>query len=487
LPDTDKDSPGFVSKAHETAMRKIRPVRDVVEGTDRMRRAARLYLPQHPGEDENTYNRRIVRGRLFNATKRTLKGLVGLIYRKQPTIPDSFPPEITTHLENIDNAGSDLVMFARDFTEEAFQDGLAHALVTFPMVNPDTILTLADERNAGLRPYWTCVKHADITNYRFVRRAGRDVLTLVAIQEDTSLPDGLFGEKFVSRRRILTLDKAGAAWELFEQDNTKGDDWLSIANGRYLKAGGQPFDQIPLVTAHLDRTGFMVGDPPLYDLAEENLEHWRVRSGHTNALHWASTPIPIFKGRNGDDELVLASDKGIDLPADGDAYWMEAQGKSLSESRDEQKDIEARMAALGLQMLVRETRGAETAQAKMLDKSEADSALVTASRAIEKALNQMVQVHAEWLGVTVAEDTRIELNKDFSGVMLDPAMAAQLLASLEAGHISRDTYWDALERGEVVKIPDRDLEIGKIEDESTASLERAVAAVVPEVEPADAA
>jgi hypothetical protein len=104
------------------------------------------------------------------------------------------------------------------------------------------------------------------------------------------------------------------------------------------------------------------------------------------------------------------------------------------------------MAALGLSMLQNETRAAETAEAKRMDKSEQDSALAVAARGLQDCLERALQFHAQYMGLT---DGTIEVNQEFEHLTLDSTQITAYSQLHQAGQISLDTLWAMLEDGNV--------------------------------------
>lgn len=463
---TREQGPAERGIAQQRQAAAVQICRDVYAGTLTMRERGELYLPRYPLETEERYRERLRNAVLFNAFKRTVKGLVGMVFRKDPQLGDDVPVQIRGdmergiigHWENIDNAGRHGTVFAHDVFENAKVDGHAHILVDYPEVDPDRIPTAADERNAELRPYWVDIPKRAVLRAQGETIDGRTVLIRFAYLETTTEPDGEFGEREVARVRQFTrtVDDAGRPAVLLDTWRREvehvGTEWRTrwIHEGQrtLMRSRTEPYPVIPVTTVYTNRTGFHESEPPLLDLALENIDHWQIRSDRKTSLHIAGVPVPIFIGVQRDESgsIPVSSEHGVILPLGGDAKYMEPTGAALSHSREELQDIEQRMAALGLSMLVRQTRAAETAEAKRLDKAEADSALVAAARGLEDALEEALYFHALWLGL--GDGGSLAVNRDYDTLMLDPQVVAQLREMVRDGLLTIDTLWDALEKGE---------------------------------------
>lgn len=293
------------------------------------------------------------------------------------------------------------------------------------------------------------------------------MLTAFAYRECVTEADGLYGDKEVERIRHYELvgkpDGPNVEYRVFEKQEEKaeGEQWVEIDSGI------MGIDRIPLVTAYTNRTGFMTSEPPLLDLALENIKHYQIRSDHDHVLHVASVPIPVFIGMDESDTITWGPHHGIKLPQDADAKYLEPQGVALDAGRQHLQDIEARMAVLGLSMLVRETRAAETAEAKRIDKNETDSQLAAAAHGLENAINEALDLHAAWLGMD--EGGSADVNRDFEVQHLDPAMVKELREMVASGQLSLETMWAKLVKGEILPDSfDPDEEKSRIEEEMVA-------------------
>jgi len=426
----------------------IRLVRDVYGGTRVMRDAGVKHLPKHPAEDDPTYQIRLKMALLFNALKRTVGGLNGMIFRKDVELTE-IDPNILEHTEDIDRRGRNLTEFAKQIAEDGLIDGVVFFHVDFPAVPDGAGETLADERALKLRPHWIPVRAKDFVSARF-NVDGDLTLRQFVYREWVTETSGAFLEEIVEQFRVLRPGKFFVfRYELVDGKRT---DKLKLFDTGVTNMPGSDPQEIPIVVVHAKRIGPFEGEPPLLDLAYENIAHYQVRADHLNAIHVANVPIPIFIGRERDDEegdeLKVGHGFGIDLPVDGDAHYMEWTGKSIENSRTELKDIELRMAVLGLAMLQRETRAAETAEAKAMDKAAEDSALASFAGNIESGLNRGLELHARWLAADKPGTATI--NRDYMITALDAATIDKLIQMVGGSMLSLDTLWATLVRGEIL-------------------------------------
>lgn len=459
MPKNKKDNPSVPGVVHERQQKALTIVDDVYEGTLRLRKKRAVYLPQFPREPDDAYKDRAETSVLYNAFRRTVQGLVGMVFRNDPELDDDVPEDLLSHAENIDQAGRALEVFARDVFEHGLRDGHSHIFVDFQRIEGQFDNALEEER-AGVRPYWVHIDKADVLSFRAERVQGEHILTQFVYRERVVRPDGDYAEQEVTRYRVYKLVRAASsegiereegtavAFEVFRRTDEKAHGAAESDDLQKVDEGVMDIGRIPLTTFYAARKGFMESDPPMLDLALENIKHFQVRSDRDTGIHVTNNPTPVFVGLE-PDEITVGSNNGIAIPnPEGSANYLEASGTGLESARQELQDIETRMAALGLAMLQRETRAAETAEARRIEKSETDSNLATAARSLQDALIEALGFHAEWLGKE--EAGTVSVNRDFEAQMLSPQMVQALVAMVDRQKLSLETMWEILERGEVL-------------------------------------
>lgn len=469
---TDDDHPGKTGLAVERQARALRIVRDVYEGTLKMRDRGEAYLPMFPKETPKHYTSRKDTAVLFNAFRRTVGGLTGMVFRKDPQPTEVVQEALVAELENVDMAGRDLATFARDHFQDAMTDGHAGIFVDMRKVDEGEFGSLLEERKE-LRPYWVSICKGDIVRFRTATVGGQIILVHLAFRETTTEQVGSYGEKEVTRIRefVLTTEEREpvVVWRTWRQ-RKEGDNstWYTETSGRL-----DGVTRIPFAVTYTGQCGYLESDPPLLDLAMENVKHWQKRSDRDNVEHVACCPIFVLVGVDEDPkELEIGPTVGVRVPQGGDAKYAEPQGVALQQGRESLKDIEHRMALLGLSMLMSESRSAETATSKRIDKSESDSQLAAAAKSLQAALTQALRFHVEWGGGKAEQAGEIAVNMDFENLRLEPQMVSAL-ADLVPDKLSVETLWDALAKGEVLPDTfDPETERQRLEEGDVAGLKQ---------------
>lgn len=436
----DKDSPAYLTPDYNAMLPELKIVRDVDAGYKRMQEQSRVYLPQHPAERGDDYLIRLNRPSFFNGFTRTHRGLTGMVFRTEPVLGEDVKPRIAEIWENIDNQGTHGNVFLKNVFDDALVAGHAAILVDAPVVEEPSIRTRADEQRQGIRPYWVHVRKDDITNWRTVVVKGELKLDMVVIREIVDEPDGEFGIEQFRQYRVLRRNDGAPTFELWREVGgrpAKYQEARAITN----------VTEIPLIPVYSGYVGFFLSRPPLIDLAHSNILHYQMNSDMLHAAHIANVPILFGKGFP-TDTVEIGPNSGIFIPAGGpdvDAKWLETTGAGIGLTRQILQDIEAQMAVLGLNMLKRETRAAETAEAKRLDKSEQDSALASAARSLQDAAELALQMTAEFMKEPTGGS--ISVNTDFMPEGMSPQMIAEYRNLVAANQLSLETMWAILEEG----------------------------------------
>jgi hypothetical protein len=455
----DPNKPNYTCQAYLTMKPKWIVMEDVNGGTDAMRLKCTSYMPQMPLEHIDDYKQRVKGSEFFAATARTVRGLVGMVFRRPPKLGTDINETLAQHWENIDGAGTNGEVFTREAYEAGMLLGHGAILVDYPVIDNNVKITLADEREAGVRPYWCFIKPEQILSWRNRTKYGQTELSQVVIRECTLEPVGAFGEDEVERYRVFTLNDlydpttntayTNVSWEVWEwQETDNKRDLVKTNSGSLINGKGKPMSRIPVTVFFTGpKLGWFSSSPPLLDLAHTNIAHWNVQSDHRHSLHKASIPLLVGIGRDTSEAVpAIGVNAMIDMPLGSDLKYVEHTGSALSATAQELKDIETRMAALGLAMLQSESRASETARARRIDKSEQDSALSSSARSLQDAIEEAFSFHAEYLGLPLEQDGSVLVNNDFEDLTPDPQAIAAFSALHLAGQISLDTLWTMLEQ-----------------------------------------
>jgi len=433
-------------------------VRDVYAGSRIVKEKSAEYLPQETKESNTAYKIRVARSVWWAGYRKTVRALVGMVFRKAPTV-EKPATQLEALLDDIDLQGNALNVFVKNCFRQAF-DGHMFILVDMPRPLDPAVATQADEY--GRRPYWCPRTKDQIINWvEGTNAKGEIVLTQVTIKECVKEQEGRFGEAEVEQWRVLYLVSGVLHWELWRKRQNEGG-----AEELYIEELGilPKIDFIPLVKVPTNSTGFMTSDPPLVDLAYMNVGHFQISSDHRHILHVANVPILVFEGREDDNaDVEIGPNAGIDIPIGGKVYYVEHAGQAIGAARQELQDTERRMGVVGLEILAPRTDAEQTATASLLDDSNQTSELGGMVEALEDAINMAFWMTARFLGMDDAAASQageFECNKDFQRFNLDPQMLQALSNIVLAGQLPVEELLYAMNRAEMLS-PGFDVEKAK--------------------------
>jgi len=422
--------------------------RDVVRGQQAVKQSGESYLPKLSGQDENQYKAYKERATFYNATGRTVDGLSGMAFRKDPVVKVPTVAEPIT--KDLDLAGVGIVRFADLCVEELIMVGFGGVLVDHP-VAPETPVSQADVQRAGLRPYLAFYCAETIYNWQFGRVNNLFQLTRVVLREDVASADPADEFKTITTEqyRVLDLTDTGYRQRIFRKDGA--GVFVQFGPDVFPKINGKPISRIPFYILNLSEAADGPSKPPIMDLVDVNLAHYRNTADLEHGVHYVGLPTPVVTGHRLEEGTSLAIGAGgawVFPNENAKAFFLEFQGAGLTQLRDVIKDKQEQMAALGARMLSPEKKAAETAETASIHRSGESAVLTSICDRVSEVLTSAIAFSVEWLGVT--GETSITLNTDFMPAAVDPALLREVFAMLQAGRISYESFWAILQRGELV-------------------------------------
>lgn len=428
------------------------------EGTESMRNAGRLYLPQEPNEDDTSYLRRLNRTTLHNFYKRTIQSGVAKVFSKDPHLEDATAPqEIDDFMLDVDTQGRNLAQFGKDLLEDGTNHGIGYLLVDYARVGQD-YSNLAEEQSAGNRPYWVKISAANVLDARSCKFANGERLGYFKFEEQVVEPssDGNTTSMY-QQVRIYKQDPAKPAvldaegnvlieptgetpvyFAVYRKTDQQGLNWTLQSWGTL------SVEAIPVVPMYTNKIGFMVGKPPLLDLAEINVEHWQAKSDYNNILHFATVPILFGSGIKPEldasgakkDVVIKANTMIATNDKDATLKYVEHSGAAIGAARQNIMDLEARMEKLGM-TLTQQLTGGVTATSTAITSAESNSLLKSFALNLQDSLNAALDFTAQYLKVTPS--ARIIINTEYAVDYTTDSTMADVLTAFNAGVIDQKT------------------------------------------------
>ena len=402
-------------------------------GTGAMRASGKTYLPQWPGESNQSYKDRLATATLFPAYSRTVSVLTGKPFAKPVTLGEDVPASIVKWLDDADLQGRNLHTFASEVSAEALAYGICGILADYPTVVG--LRTIADERQTGVRPYLVHITHESVLGWLTTSVNGAVVITQLRLLETVEVPDGEFATKQIEQVRVLEVGK-WTTWRKTREDDP--DSWAVF------DSGDRTLAPIPFVPIYGFRKGFLVGIPPMLELAYLNVEHWQSKSDQQTILHTARVPILFAKGLAPDAAMTVGAGSLMNGTGEhADLKYVEHSGRAIEAGRLSLLDLEDRMRQIGAELLIIKPGNTSVVQTQT-DNEQGMCDLKRIMQAVEDGLDQSLQFMADWVGE--ATGGHVTIFSDFGAASLAEASAALLFDMNSTGKLSNATTINELKR-----------------------------------------
>lgn len=471
LPTSDitETSPGYDRRIGQWTK-----VRDVLEGEDQIKDREVIYLPRPRGMKKVDFANYLQRANFYAVADRTLRGLTGLVFRVDPVI--NLPGRMQRLVEFASPEGYDLDQLVRESLREVLSLGRYGLLVDLP-----------EETDQDTVPFFATWRAEEIYRWEEVVDPATGIrnVTRVVVREEPSvagtLEEQIVREMYIDEDGIYKIQK----WRQVQSETTSagyrtaaGITSVNYIYGSYEKFGpviipkrfNQPLRRIPFIFINPYDLRARADKPPMLDLANVNLGHYRNSADYETALHVIGSPTPYVFGVKDDSvpktigpfQIWHAQAKDVRVG------MLEYTGQGVATIRLAMRDKEDRMAVLGARLI--RSDGAErenvTAETTRLEAREETSVLLSAAKTVEKAYTRALRFAALWVGVN-PDSVELRLNRDFVETRLSAQELTALVQSWQNQALSDESLHFNLQRGEIVP-PDRTFEEEKASIEKSA-------------------
>jgi hypothetical protein len=435
-------------------------VRDAIAGEEMVKDRGTAYLPKSRGQNPRDYANYKARASFYSVTDLTLRGLTGLVFRVEPAL--DLPSKLDGLKQSLTPEGYSPEQAVREAVKEVLGIG-RYGILT----------DMSARRSVNNIPYLATYKAEDIINWEEIVEDGvRKPVRVVLIEEPSTTAD-------VTTRviRELVINDEGTyemrLWEELtdERATSRRRGGLPSADYFYLASGSfeyvetivplmfsKPLTEIPFVFVnpldHRPRTD----KPPMLDLVNTNLAHYRNSADYEQALWLTSQPTPYIFGI--DDNHVPKSIGSATIWHAPDpnvrAGMLEFQGPGIQAQERAMEKKEDRMAIQGARIIRDFQQPNVKAETVRLQAQSETSVLVAAVQSVEEAFEKSLRFAARWAGSKEGE-VDLHVNRDFIETRLTPPEILAIVTGWQSGAYSRQTMHEQWQRGEIVP-PERTME-----------------------------
>jgi len=462
--------------AQHNIYQKLRPrwtmVRDAVEGEYAVKLAGTTYLPKLHKQGETQYGAYKLRALFYEATRRTLQGLVGMVLRKNPTVEakqtakDGILKRITKNNLSLDG-------FANVVMQEVLMMNKYGILADLPPIISNTA-----------NPWLVGYTAESIINWEYdINADGKKVLVRVVLEETFGevADDDRFKVTDKQQWRVLELvTKEIAMAELANAENAPvvlfdpqqqnvyrvqiwrkttdmpglvgaaaRADEFTLHDTIFPAVRGAAMDSIPFVVITSGDADEEEQKPPMEGLASVNMSHYRTSADLEHGRHFTALPTPYIIGLSEMSDLVIGGSSawvisGVDAQQ-VKIGMLEFSGQGLSALENAISEKQQQMAILGARFLEEQKKSAEAFETHEMRSAGEHSVLASVANGVSAGINEALEILAKWdpsMGTIT-----IELNTEFVRIGMAPEMLAQLLAALQAGRMSFKSFFFKMQQG----------------------------------------
>jgi hypothetical protein len=438
----------YVRKELQAIQKIYTLIRDCIAGQFAIKSKSTTYLPQPNAEDTSPENRArysayIERAVFYNVTARTLRGLVGQIFLRDPVI--QVPVLLQSVVDDANGEGVSLTQIAKRTVQQVLAYGRSGLFVDYPTTAGGA--SRLELEQGYIRPTIEGYAPWDIINWRTISRGVKEVLSLIVLRESYVEKDDGFEETLAIRYRVLRLGQSvGNPFFAEYNDFYTVELWESSRDGKLgiaesyqpTDASGNLFDELPFTFVGAENNDSEIDNAPLYDIAALNVAHYRNSADYEESCFVVGQPTPIFSGLT--EEWVtnvlkgvvpFGSRGGIPLPIGGDAKLLQAESNTRVFEAMELK--ERQMVALGAK-LVEQEKVQRTATEANLETASENSTLASSAKNVSAAYKWALSKCAEFVGASGL--IKFELNTDFDLSAMSATDRAEVVKTWQAGAIT---------------------------------------------------
>lgn len=405
-----------------------RSIRHAMIGEVEIKRWGKYYLPKPEGMDDGQYAAYLDRAVFFNMVYRTVTGLTGSIFRRDPRMLKA-GPKLQKLANRISKDGLSLNIFSKVVTQELLSVGRYGILAD-----------KADSNDILAQPYLAGYTCENILDWTTVEINGRDEFDFILLREfhiDRRLvvisgaqtaPNPSYGQLFNSYR-ILRLvynpefDRYEYLQEYYHQDNadaTLTEDPIVTQPLVF----GVPMKRIPFAFFNATTNLGDIEKPPILDILTLNLSHYKSYAQLEHGRFYTANPVYWVSGSNEDDEYHIGPSVVWEIGTNEKAGLIEFNGQGLKSLETALDTKETQAASLGGRLIGdSSTAGQSDNQVKLKDRNE-QSLLLNVTTVVNENFTFLLTIIAEWLNEST-DGLEFRTNQDF---LLDQAAAREFRA-----------------------------------------------------------
>jgi hypothetical protein len=436
----------------------------LIEGYEAVRLGAEAFLPRFNNEDGNDYKIRLNLTKMTNVYRDIVEGLASKPFEEEVTLVSSEtktpPEEITKFIEDVDGEGNNLTTFLGLTFFNGINSAIDWIFVDYPVVDSSAIRTVADQKEAGVKPYWSHVLGRNVLWVATENVNGKQHLSYIKIFEPG-------GNGTPDRVRIFFREGTVVSWQLWEKIDEIKDGRKQFA---LIEGGTLSINLIPLVPFYTGRRDGVSWKffPAMRDAADLQKQLYQDESGLKFIKTMAAYPMLAANGMRPEmsadgktaKPLAVGPMKVLWGVPDGEGNhgeckFVEPAATSMKFLQEDIEKTKQDLRELGRQPLTAQS-GNLTVITTAVAAGKSRSAVSAWALGLKDAAENALLITGMYLGVNGYEP-EVNVYTEFDDFTDGGADLTELGNARRAKDLSRETYWSELKRRKVLS-PDFDAE-----------------------------
>lgn len=485
-------------------------IRDALAGEREIKRKGAVYLRPMEGSTDDQYEQYLHRAVFYNMASQTLSGMVGQVFRRPPVIRHLPQPG---RVVSRDAGGAEVVIDQGEKLLPALarfaKDGTSHSsfakTIAAEQIAMGRFLALADveETPVGKKPQPYAVGYTaeNIIDWQIEEVEGFYVPTRVLLREfvrvasspsadnpwigdetprrgkrkrpQTALirtADGELmpvtsktpaeqpatgGYTYVTQFRELSLELQEDGSRIYCQKVYKEDPLSKPIKVTYPRVRGNPLRFLPIVFFGAFSNAADCEKPPLLDIVDLNLKHYRTYAELEYGRFYTALPTYYVPGTPDSDSASYHIGPGTvwETTPEGVPGILEYKGEGLKTLERALDEKEQQIAAIGGRMMPGSSKStSESNQQSSIREANEQSLLLNVITALEEGMTTLMRYWMLFRDVPLQDTAllRYELDTTFLSTALDARAIRAIQQLFNAGNIPVEVFYEAMVRNGVI-------------------------------------